>query len=61
MGVLSPGLIFSGGDSVRAKLIEATEAGGCEFGVHERARVKETIGDTTIWTSNLKMEQPNPL
>lgn len=46
MGVLSPGLIFSGEDSVRAKLIETTEAGGCEFGVHERARVKETVVDT---------------
>lgn len=32
MGVLSPGLIFSGWDSVGAKLIETTEAEGCEFG-----------------------------
>lgn len=53
MGVLSPGLIFSGWNSVRAKLIDTTESRGCEFGVHERARVKGTVGDTGVWTSNL--------
>lgn len=43
---------------MRAKLIETTEAVRCEFGVHESARVKETVGDTAVWASNFKMEQP---
>ena len=33
MAVQSPGLIFSGWDSVRAKWIDTTDGGG-EFGVH---------------------------
>lgn len=58
MGVLSPGFIL---DSVRAKLIETTEDVGSEFGVHERERVKETVGDTAVWTQYFQMEQSNLL
>lgn len=43
MGDLSPGLIFSGPGSGRDKLIETT-------GVHERASVKEAVGDTAVST-----------
>lgn len=46
---------------MRAKLIEAAEAVRCEFGVHDRARVKETVGDTAVLTSHFKMQQPNYL
>lgn len=53
MGVLSPGLIFSGWDSVRAKLIETTEDGGCEFWGAWEGKGKETVLDTGVWTRGM--------
>lgn len=46
---------------MRAKVIETTEDVGSEFGVHERERVKETVGDPAVWTQYFQMEQSNLL
>lgn len=59
MGVLSPGLKFSGWDRVGTKIIEATKVGGqVTWGAWE-GRVKEKPEDTGVWTNSLRWNKPS--